>query len=69
MCIRDRIDQLSAEQDDELGAREFPWWYGGEQEGPLSKADLQNCLCEFYKYVALSDGKRPRIRRYHGGGG
>lgn len=66
---RSLIDQLSAEQDDELGAREFPWWYGGEQEGPLSKADLQNCLCEFYKYVALSDGKRPRIRRYHGGGG
>lgn len=65
------VHQLREEEDIELGKRDFPWWYGGENEsGSLTMADLQNCLCEFYKYVALqSDGKRPMIRRYRGGNG
>jgi hypothetical protein len=62
------IVRLALQQESELEPRGFPWWHGGEYSGgALTRADIQNCLCEFYKYTALGDGKRPAVRRYHGG--
>lgn len=58
---RARIDDLWEQQNKELTKRWFPWLWT-EYEGswdddviPLWKSDIQNCLCEWSKYVRIRD--------------
>lgn len=45
--------------------RDFAWLRGARGEPiPLSLADIQNCLCEFYKYVKIRDGSGRGRRKF-----
>lgn len=44
---------------------DFPWLLNGRGRPiPLSLADIQNCLCEFHKYVKIRDGSGRGRRKF-----
>lgn len=44
---------------------EFPWWRDANGVAhPISLSNMQNCLCEFHKYMSIRDGSGKAQRLY-----
>lgn len=58
---------LRDHQSDEFERLELPFVYlrdAGNDPVPLTLANIQNCLCEFYKYVKIQDGTGRGRRKF-----
>ena len=62
----DVVTELAEMSRDELNARAFDWVPGVDGRPVyLSKSNVQNCLCEFYKFARFLDGNLAKKRNFN----